>query len=50
LFPSLQKNGAHPIAPDMILRRHVAPALKKLGIEKHIGWHSFPPRHVQPAP
>jgi hypothetical protein len=34
----------------MILRRHVRPALKKLGIEKHIGWQSFPPRHVQPAP
>jgi integrase len=41
LFPSIQKNGVHPIAPDMILRRHVRPALKKLGIEKHIGWHSF---------
>jgi integrase len=41
LFPSLQKNGIHPIAPDMILRRHVRPALKKLGIKKHIGWHSF---------
>jgi integrase len=41
LFPSIQKNGVHPIAPDMILRRHVRPVLKKLGIEKHIGWHSF---------
>jgi site-specific recombinase XerD len=30
-----------PIAPEMILRRHIRPALKKLGITKRIGWHSF---------
>jgi integrase len=41
LFPSIQKNGKQPLAPDMILRRHVRPALKRLGIEKHIGWHTF---------
>ena len=41
LFPSIQKNGEKPLAPDMILRRHVRPALKKLGIKKHIGWHTF---------
>jgi integrase len=41
LFPSIQKNGDCPIAPDMILRRHVRPALQRLGINKHIGWHSF---------
>ena len=41
LFPSIHSNGAHPIAPDMILRRHVRPALQRLGITKHIGWHSF---------
>jgi len=41
LFPSVLKNGAQPITPDMILRRHIRPALKRLKIEKRIGWHSF---------
>lgn len=41
LFPSVRHNGAHPIAPDMVLRRHIRPALKRLGITKRIGWHSF---------
>jgi integrase len=41
LFPSIQKNGTQPLSPDMILRRHVRPALEKLGIKKHIGWHTF---------
>jgi len=41
LFPSVAKNGAQPIAPDMILKRHIRPALKELGINKRIGWHSF---------
>jgi integrase len=41
LFPSVKDNGAHPIAPDMVLRRHIRPALKDLGIQKRIGWHSF---------
>lgn len=41
LFPSVKDNGDHPIAPDMVLRRHIRPALKKLGIQKRIGWHSF---------
>lgn len=41
IFPSVRHNGEHPIAPDMVLRRHIRPALKRLGIEKRIGWHSF---------
>lgn len=41
LFPSVKDNGAHPIAPDMVLRRHIRPALKNLGVQKRIGWHSF---------
>lgn len=35
LFPSIAKNGTPPITPDMILRRHIRPALKR------IGFHSF---------
>jgi site-specific recombinase XerD len=27
--------------PDMILKRHIRPALERLGIKKRIGWHSF---------
>ena len=41
LFPSVIKNGIQPITPGMILRRHIRPALKRIGVNKHIGWHSF---------
>ena len=30
LFPSVAKNGAQPLQPDMILRRHIRPALSRL--------------------
>ena len=41
LFPSIQKNGKQPLQPDMILKNHIRPALKKLGITKKVGWHTF---------
>jgi integrase len=41
LFPSIVKNGSQPIQPDMILKRHIRPALKRIGVAKRIGWHSF---------
>jgi integrase len=41
LFPSVAKNGTQPISPDMILKRHIRPALKRIGVTKRIGWHSF---------
>lgn len=41
LFPSIAKNGSQPITPDMILRRHIRPALERIGVKKRIGWHSF---------
>jgi len=41
LFPSTQKKGKQPVQLDMILKRHICPALKRLKIEKRIGWHSF---------
>ena len=41
LFPSIQKNGAQPVQPDMVLRRHIRPALERLGIKKKVGWHTF---------
>ena len=41
IFPSIVKNGKTPITPDMLLKRHIRPALKRLEITKKIGWHSF---------
>jgi integrase len=41
LFPSVQKNGSQPLQPDMILKRHIRPALERIGVKKQIGWHSF---------
>lgn len=41
LFPSIAKNGTQPISPDMILRRHIRPALERIGTAKRIGFHSF---------
>ena len=41
LFPSVQKNGTQPLQPDMILKRHIRPALGRIGCTKRIGWHSF---------
>jgi integrase len=41
LFPSISKNGSQPVHPDMILERHLRPALARLGVTKKIGWHSF---------
>ena len=41
VFPSVAKDGTQPLTPDLILKRHIRPALKRLGITKRIGWHSF---------
>lgn len=41
LFPSIQKNGTQPLQPEMVLRRHIRPALVRMGVTKRIGWHSF---------
>jgi integrase len=41
LFPSVLKEGKQPVQPEMILRRHIRPALKRIGVKKRIGWHSF---------
>jgi integrase len=41
IFASVQKNGAQPLQPDTLFRRHIRPALEKLGVNKRITWHSF---------
>jgi integrase len=46
VFPSIAKNGGQPISPDMILKRHIRPALKQIGVTKRIGFHSFRHGHA----
>jgi len=41
LFASHRTHGHKPYYPDMMLKRHIRCTAKKLGIEKHIGWHTF---------
>jgi integrase len=41
LFASERLNGDKPLAPDMVLKRVIRPALVRAGISKVIGWHSF---------
>jgi integrase len=41
VFGSHRAKGKKPYWPDMILKRHIQPLAKKLGIKKRIGWHTF---------
>lgn len=41
VFASSMSFGKLPYWPDMLLRRHILPAAKRLGILKRIGWHTF---------
>jgi integrase len=41
VFASHVTKGKRPYWPDMILKRHIRPLAKKLGIKKNIGWHTF---------
>jgi len=41
VFASPVSFGKLPYWPDMLLRRHILPAAKRLGIQKRIGWHTF---------
>jgi integrase len=42
VFASTGREGKTPIAPDMVLKRRIRPALQRAGIVgKVIGWHSF---------
>lgn len=40
VFASPLSFGKLPYWPDMLLRRHILPAAKRLGIHKRIGWHT----------
>jgi integrase len=42
VFASVRNQGLTPLAPDMVLNKHIRPALQRAGIVgKVIGWHSF---------
>jgi integrase len=41
VFASPDKGGKQPYWPETLLKCHVQPAAKRLGIAKRIGWHSF---------
>jgi integrase len=42
LFPSLRKNGAVPVWPDMVLQKIIRPAAERAGIkDKVVGYHTF---------
>ncbi len=41
VFASHRSRGKKPYWPHMVLRRHVQPLARKLGITKTIGWHTF---------
>jgi integrase len=44
VFASPQTHGRQPYLAQQIMRRHIVPVARKLGIMKRIGWHTF--RHT----
>ena len=44
VFASPQNQGRRPYLAQQIMRHHVLPVARKLGIPKRIGWHTF--RHT----
>ena len=41
MFASPKTAGKQPYWPENLLRRHIRPAAKRVGIGKRIGWHTF---------
>jgi len=44
IFPSIRMNGTQAISPDSILKWEIRPALKRIGVTKQVGYHTF--RHT----
>lgn len=44
VFASPQTQGRRPYLAQQIMRRHILPVARRLGITKRIGWHTF--RHT----
>ena len=41
IFSSPKMKGKHPYWPETLMKGFVRPALRRLGITKRIGWHTF---------
>ena len=41
VFASETMKGKQPYWPDNLMKRHIQPAAKAIGIHKKIGWHTF---------
>lgn len=44
VFASPAAEGKKPYWPAMLMRKHIKPVARKLGINKRVGWHTF--RHT----
>src|SRR3984885_6303485 len=44
VFASETMRGKQPYLPDNLMKRHIQPLAKAIGIHKKIGWHTF--RHL----
>jgi integrase len=41
VFASPRMMGKQPYWPDNLMKRHIKPAARRVGINKNIGWHTF---------
>lgn len=41
VLASPETNGRNPLWLDMVLQNHIKPAVKRLGIAKRVGWHTW---------
>lgn len=41
LFASPRMKGTQPYSPDALLAKVLRPAVKRVGITKRVGWHTF---------
>jgi integrase len=41
VFASAEKNGSQPLWPSSAMSKHIRPAAKRAGIQKHVRWHVF---------
>jgi integrase len=41
VFASAEKHGQQPLWPSSAMSKHIRPAAKRAGIQKHVRWHVF---------
>lgn len=44
VFASSHSQGRHPLWAQAIMRYHISPAVRKIELQKRVGWHTF--RHT----